>query len=261
MIWWGVVSNMIVWSPLSGMWIWEYLFFTGIGKIGFRRGTDASRWKYFHGCVIIMIFYRPLLFCPLGAEDARAMLGNAAVEMPTTNPTILLHIKELHDSIDRKASQGHLIYHNDITRFKMTIQLTEVVGIMHSRTEQRLCFHRVRWHVQDPHFQNHGRCPTCNHMDEFHMHDVPGRLSNQGGRLRVVGLGGTPDFSSPRAPSAHEESCTVGGAIILSAGNRIESKVFFSRTRVLMKSACRVAGRAGGLHIRWSFLPFLGVVS
>ena len=32
--------------------------------------------------------------------------------------------------------------------------------------------------------------------------------------------------------------------------NRIESKVFFSKTRGLMKSACRVAGRAGVLHIR-----------
>ena len=91
---------------------------------------------------------------------------------------------------------------------------------------------------------------TLPELGEFYMHDVPGRLSNQGGRLRVVGLGGTRDFSSPRAPSAHEESCTVGGAIVLSVGNRIESNLIFSKTRVLMKSACRVAGRAGGLHIR-----------
>ena len=54
MIWWGVASNMIVWSPLSGMWIWEYLFFTGIGKMGFRPGIDTNRWQYFHGCIIIM---------------------------------------------------------------------------------------------------------------------------------------------------------------------------------------------------------------
>ena len=54
MIWWGVVSNMIVWSPLSGMWIWEYLFLTGIGKIGFRPSIDANWWQYFHGCIIIM---------------------------------------------------------------------------------------------------------------------------------------------------------------------------------------------------------------
>ena len=40
----------------SGLWIWEQLFFTGIGKIGFRPGIDANRWQYFAGCIIIMTF-------------------------------------------------------------------------------------------------------------------------------------------------------------------------------------------------------------